>query len=166
MSNADLFAPHPRTFLRRIVSGGQTGADRAALDAAIAVGIPHGGWVPCGRWAEDGPLPRRYRMKETPTRYVALRTDWNVRDTDATVIFSHGKLTGGSALTHRLARKYKKPVLHVDFKGRSTVKALRLLRHWLDDVRPGTLNIAGPRASKDPRIYKRVHQVLSTLLQP
>src|SRR5262245_27188842 len=113
MPASDPLTSHPRRFIRRIVSGGQTGAERAALDVAIALDIPHGGWIARGRWAEDGPLPPRYRLKETPSSIVSVRTEWNVRDADATVIFSHGKLTGGSALTRRLAREYKKPVLHL-----------------------------------------------------
>src|SRR3954470_16119485 len=99
----DLFAPSPRAVVRKIISGGQTGADRAALDAALALGIPHGGWVPKGRWAEDGPLDPRYTVQETPTAVVSVRTAWNVRDSDATLIISHSKLSGGSALTRRLA---------------------------------------------------------------
>ncbi len=76
--------------LMKIISGGQTGADRAALDVAIECGIDHGGWVPQGRWAEDGPLPRGYHMRETEVTQLATRTEWNVRDADATLIFSHG----------------------------------------------------------------------------
>lgn len=87
-----------------IISGGQTGVDRAALDWAIANRIPHGGWCPKGRRAEDGPLPRRYKLRETPSRSYAQRTRWNVRDSDATLIFSAANsLTGGSELTRRTA---------------------------------------------------------------
>jgi putative molybdenum carrier protein len=165
MPRPDLFTPHPRRYLRRLISGGQTGADRAALDAAIALGIPHGGWAPRGRWAEDGPLARRYHLQETKSALVAVRTEWNVRDADATVIFSHGKLTGGSALTRRLARKHRKPVLHVNLAKQSAARALERLHAWLGEVQPRVLNIAGPRASKDPRLYGRVYELLTRLLR-
>ena len=97
-----------------IVSGGQTGADRAALDFAIEHGIPHGGWCPRGRLAEDGPLPDRYLLRETPTRKYAERTVWNVRDSDATVVFSiAAEPQGGTRLTLQVAARFGKPVLHL-----------------------------------------------------
>lgn len=89
----------------KIISGGQTGADRAALDFALTLGIPHGGWCPRGRLAEDGPVPERYILSETPTRAYAVRTEWNVRDSDGTVIFTLGwpPLSGGSLKTWKFA---------------------------------------------------------------
>ena len=96
--------------LRKIISGGQTGADRAALDAAIELGIPHGGWIPKGRLTEDGPLPDRYQLVEMPTASYPKRTEQNVIDSDGTLIVTHGKLTGGSALTQKLARSMDAPV--------------------------------------------------------
>jgi len=93
----------------KIISGGQTGADRAALDAAIELDIPHGGWIPKGRKTEDGGLPEKYHLKEMPTGSYAARTEQNVIDSDGTLIVSHGKLNGGSALTRRLAKKHKRP---------------------------------------------------------
>ena len=93
--------------IKKIISGGQTGADRAALDVAIKLDIPHGGWVPKGRKTESGPLPERYQFQEMGTRGYAERTEQNVLDSDGTLILSHGKLTGGSALTLRLAKKLR-----------------------------------------------------------
>ena len=90
--------------LEKIVSGGQTGADRAALDFAIKQKIPHGGWVPKGGLAEDGPLPKKYKLTEMPTDSYQERTEQNVIDSDGTVIISHGKLTGGSAYTQKMAK--------------------------------------------------------------
>jgi len=87
--------------LQKIISGGQTGADRAALDFAIGFDIPHGGWIPKGRKTEDGVLPDKYKLKEMPTASYPKRTEKNVLDSDGTLILSHGKLTGGSALTVR-----------------------------------------------------------------
>src|SRR6187397_3130266 len=98
----------------KIVSGGQTGADRAALDWAIVRGIPHGGWCPKGRRAEDGPIDGRYRLNETPSANYVQRTEGNARDSDATVVFSIGEiLTGASRKTVELARKQGRPVLHL-----------------------------------------------------
>jgi hypothetical protein len=156
----------PRAWLRQIISGGQTGADRAALDVAIELGIDHGGWVPRGRWAEDGPLPERYRVRETPTDEVAVRTAWNVRDSDATLIVSHGPLTSGSALTWEVAQRCGKPVLHLDLNRLDETTSLERLREWLAVVRPAVLNVAGPRASTDPAIYARVRDLLRRLLAP
>jgi hypothetical protein len=146
-----------------IISGGQTGADRVALDVAIELGIPHGGWVPRGRCAEDGRLDDKYQVQETPSGEVAERTEWNVRDADATLILSHGPLTGGSALTLALARQHRKPCLHLDLNECDESTALGEIRQWLSDVRPAILNIAGPRASTDPDIYVKVARVLRRL---
>lgn len=149
----------------RIVSGGQTGADRAALDVALELGIPCGGWVPRGRQAEDGPISDDYpNLEETPARKVSVRTEWNVRDSDATVILSHGALTGGSALTAKLARKWKRPLLHLDLDALGKDLAARRLEQWLDELRPASLNVAGPRASKDPEIYAATRALLRVVL--
>ena len=99
--------------VKKIISGGQTGADRAALDFAIKHNIPHGGWIPKGRRAEDGPLPERYQLKEMPTDSYPKSTEQNVIDSDGTVIISHGALTGGSANTAAMARKHGRPWLHL-----------------------------------------------------
>ncbi len=87
--------------LKKIISGGQTGADQAALDAAIKLGIPHGGWIPKGRSTENGKLPDKYKLKEMPTKSYPNRTEQNVIDSDGTLIITHGKLTGGSNLISR-----------------------------------------------------------------
>jgi hypothetical protein len=96
-----------------IISGGQTGADRAALDWAIKHGIPHGGWCPKGRRSEDGPIDAKYQLQETPSNNYAQRTEWNVKDSDGTVIFSVRKrLSGNSSETLEFAIKHRKPYLH------------------------------------------------------
>ncbi len=153
-----------RAIVQRIVSGGQTGADRGALDAAIELGIAHGGWVPRDRWAEDGPLPAKYQVQETPTGEIEIRTEWNVRDSDATLLCTHGTPHGGSALTRRLARRYRKPLVHVDFEKLEMAEAVEAVRQWLVRHRPAVLNIAGSRASTDARIYERVRELLFELL--
>jgi hypothetical protein len=115
----------------KIVSGGQTGADRAALDLAIERGIPHGGWCPQCRRAEDGPIDNHYQLKETPNGDYVERTEWNVRDSDGTVVFSiAGVLTGGSKKTVDLARKHGKPCLHLSAQSDGD-KAPELLREFI-----------------------------------
>ena len=149
----------------RIVSGGQTGADRAALDAALELGLEAGGWVPRGRQAEDGMIPDRYpNLQEAESELPAVRTELNVRDSDATVIFSHGALTGGTALTVSIARKLAKPLLHLDLDQISEVNASAALYEWLVRQRPGTLNVAGPRESQDPAIHAASKRVLIAAL--
>ncbi len=150
--------------VRKIVSGGQTGVDRAALDAAIELGIPHGGWVPRGRRAEDGPVPAHYRLRETPNEEYAERTAWNVRDADGTLILSRGPLTGGSELTRRIAREIGRPVLHVDLARTSAFQASQRILEWLARHEIRVLNVAGPRASKDPGIYDRALRLLEAVL--
>jgi len=100
--------------LSKIISGGQTGADRAALDCAIAHGMAHGGAIPAGRKAEDGPLPARYEMRELSSPHYQERTAQNVNDGDGTLIVSHGALSGGSAFTRTVAQRLGKPMLHLD----------------------------------------------------
>jgi len=140
-----------------IVSGGQTGADRAALDWALRHGIRCGGWCPHGRRAEDGVIASRYPLTETPSRDYRQRTRWNVRDTDPTVIFSiDAGLEGGSLLTRELATQRAKPWLHLH----PGVDAVALLRRFLTVHRPRVLNVAGPRAAKAPGIAAFVCRVL------
>jgi hypothetical protein len=149
--------------LKKIISGGQTGADRAALDFAIKYKIPHGGWIPKGRLAEDGPLPKKYKLKEMTTTSYPKRIEQNAIDSDGTVIFSHGRLTGGSAYTKKMANKHNKPHLHIDLSKHEVLVASLEILTWKDENKIGTLNVAGPRASKDPKIYKVVKDVLEAL---
>lgn len=150
----------------KIISGGQTGADRAALDAAIALAIPHGGWLPRGRKTEDGPLSPRYALLENDSPRYRDRTERNILDADATLICSHGPLSGGSALTEALAIRHDRPFLHVDFVHAPAEAATSLVQRWLDAIRPAILNVAGPRASSDPHIYPAVFALLTSLRWP
>lgn len=146
-----------------IVSGGQTGADRAALDFSIAHGIPHGGWCPRQRRAEDGAIPAEYLLRETPSSHYSQRTEWNVRDSDATVVFSiKARLTGGTRLTFELARRLDKPVLHLSREEADVPSAADRLRTFLDGEQARSLNVAGPRASQEPEIGDFVRAVLMT----
>jgi hypothetical protein len=150
--------------LQRIISGGQTGADRAALDFAIAHRLPHGGWCPRGRWAEDGIIPRRFRLAETPDANPAQRTEWNVRDSDGTVIFSLGpRLIGGSRKTAWFARRYAKPWLHLSRARRGPAATAAVLAGFLADYRVNVLNVAGPRQSGEPRVGRFVREVLERI---
>ena len=144
----------------KIISGGQTGADRAALDAAIELSIPHGGWLPKGRKAEDGPVPAHYCLKELTSPNYKDRTLKNIVESDGTLIVSYGPLTGGSALTEALAIRQCRPYLHFNMEHISPAKAKVLLEEWLDTFEIQTLNVAGPRASGEPRIYETVKKLL------
>ena len=151
--------------IQKIISGGQTGADRTALDWAIWHDIPHGGWCPKGRKAEDGPIGSKYLLKETPTSNFPQRTEWNVRDSDGTVIFSLAPaLTGGSKKTAAFAIKHKKPWLHIYRDGQ--YDAAELLLRFISDHRIKILNVAGPRASKEPQIAAFVKKVLEEAFFP
>ena len=150
--------------IEKIISGGQTGADQAALDFAIEKEIPHGGWLPKGRLTESGILPDKYNLQEMPTMSYSKRTEKNIRDAHGTLIVSHGRLSGGSALTWKLARKHGKPCIHLDLEGYSVAVAAQMLNSWLQDCGIRTLNVAGARASKDFRIYKTVKDLLISAL--
>jgi Circularly permutated YpsA SLOG family len=146
--------------LVKIVSGGQTGADRAALDWAIAHELPHGGWCPRGRKAEDGTIPTRYRLSETPGAAYVQRTEWNVRDSDGTVVLSLSRtLTGGSSKTVALAQQHGKPWIHLA-RDAHAVDAANQLRRFVEEHGIRVLNVAGPRASTEPGIGAFVLAVL------
>ena len=145
----------------KIVSGGQTGVDRAALDVALDLSLPCGGWCPKGRRAEDGPIPERYPLQETPTDAYPERTEWNVRDSDATLILTRGKPDRGTALTVKLARRLKKPCRIVDL---ATPDAAESIRAWLMSHHVGTLNVAGPRESSQPGIHQEAESFLRSVL--
>lgn len=146
--------------IQKIISGGQTGADRAALDFAIKRGIPHGGLIPKGRKAEDGTLPEKYDLQEMPTGSYPRRTEKNVLDSDGTLIVSHGLLTGGSALTTSYAEKHKKPWIHIDLEMTSYSEAVKIIQEWVERNGIKTMNVAGPRESKDAKIYLAVMELL------
>ncbi|PIE63429.1 MAG: hypothetical protein CSA25_00380 [Desulfobacter postgatei] len=150
--------------LKKIVSGGQTGADRAALDFAIKFNIPHGGWITKGRRTESGPLPGFYNLKEMNSRDYPARTRQNILDSDGTVIIARGPLTGGSALTHAFAQKTGKWVCRINLLEQDAFEAALILHAFIVDHGIRVLNIAGPRASHDPDIYCDVKNILTTVL--
>ncbi len=145
-----------------ILSGGQTGVDRAALDAALALGIPVGGWCPAGRRAEDGPIPPRYPLRETSSADPAQRTRWNVRDADALLVLVPGPPTGGTALAVVTAETLGRPVLVVDPATDAAGPVLSWLREQGGDLR---INVAGPRESECPGVYRASRNWLGALLR-
>lgn len=150
--------------LKKIISGGQTGVDRAALDVAIKLAIPHGGWIAKGRKTEDGVLHEKYKLQEMATASSDKRTEENVIESDGTLIISHGELTGGSALTQNFAEKHEKPLLHIDLNSVAPFKAANEINSWLLSHDIKVVNIAGPRASKDPDIYMLASDILEAVL--
>lgn len=150
--------------IKKIISGGQTGADRAALDTAIKFNIDHGGWVPLGRCAEDGTIDENYQMQEMPTVNYPERTKQNVKESDATLIITRGPLTGGSLLTQKLAARKKKPCTHINLMNVDEFEAAVILNSFIQDYKVEVLNVAGPRASRDPGIYRDVKAILETMI--
>jgi predicted Rossmann fold nucleotide-binding protein DprA/Smf involved in DNA uptake len=150
--------------LARVVSGGQTGVDRAALDAALAAGADCGGWCPAGRRAEDGPIPARYPLSETEDAAYGVRTRRNVRDSDATLIVCDGEPAGGTALTLTCCREEDRPVLIVDAAGEDPAAALHRLGAFLERHAVRVLNVAGPRASESARAGPYAAALVSRLL--
>lgn len=147
--------------LKKVVSGGQSGVDRAALDVALALGIPCGGWCPKERYAEDGRIGDRYPLTETPSADTAQRTEWNVRDSDGTLVLTRGEPSGGTALTLRLARAMGRPLLIVDLAKAADPGRVR---SWIRENRIGVLNVAGPRESGCPGIHGEVAVFLRVVL--
>ena len=145
--------------IEKIVSGGQTGADIAALDVALHYNFPHGGWCPKGRLSLDGTIPAKYLLSETPSAGYLQRTQWNVRYSDGTAVFTFSNVpTGGSLKTIGFAKKHAKPCLHLS-KGCHDAEVR--LQKFVDEHKIKTLNVAGSRESKDPGIYEWVKRVLA-----
>lgn len=149
--------------ITKIVSGGQTGADRAGLDVALWHDFPHGGWCPKGRKVEDGPIAAQHQLKESPSPSYLQRTEWNVRDTDGTIVFTLAReLTGGSKLTAEFARKHSKPFLHISRGGCYQPEVE--IQGFIAEHGIRVLNIAGSRESKEPGIHEWTKGVLDRAL--
>lgn len=146
--------------IEKIVSGGQTGVDRAALDAALELGLPCGGWCPRSRRTEDGPLPSRYPLKETPADEYSQRTEWNVRDSEGTLVLTCGEPTGGTAQTIEFAARLGRPCLVMDLTNQPGVSVVLA---WAKKHKIRVLNVAGPRESKNPGIYRDAGRFLKKL---
>lgn len=135
--------------------------DRAAQDVAMELGLPCGGWCPKGRRAEDGAIPAKYQLEETPSLDYRQRTEWNVRDSDGTLILTVGPVSGGTALTVEFAEKHNCPHLVMDL---ATEPPAEAARRWIEQNRIRILNVAGPRESNQPGIYDLAAVVLRRLL--
>jgi hypothetical protein len=145
----------------KILSGGQTGVDRAALDTALALGIPCGGWCPRRRRAEDGPIDARYPLQETPWDGYPQRTEWNVRDADGTLVLTDGPPDRGTAVTIRAAERLRKPYLVLDLAASPPTEEVPT---WARAHGVHVLNVAGPRESSTPGIHARAADFLRRLL--
>lgn len=152
--------------IKKIISGAQTGADRGWLDAAIEINFPYGGWCPKGRKAEDWKIPDKYVLDECDSDYYPVRTELNVINSDATIVFTKGKPRKGSLLTINLAKKHHKPFCHIDMNN-SNSKCIWLINQWFDKYNFNgiILNVAGSRESSCPGIQERVKIILLTFLQ-
>ncbi len=149
----------------KVVSGGQSGVDRAALDAALELGVPCGGWCPKGRRAEDGRIDGRYPLAETPSSDYSERTRWNVRDSDGTLILAWGEPTGGTRLTVDACHDTGRPYLVIDLADEANLAAAPAAREWVMKNLPGgRLNVAGPRASEESRVYRRARAFVRAVL--
>ena len=156
----------PQPHLSKIVSGGQTGVDRAALEVAIFLGIAHGGWCPKGRRAEDGPIPEIFQLVETSSFNYAVRTEKNVVDSDGTLILFRNLITRGTGLTVKFAKRHNRPHLCVDLASfdiedeEATEEAASGILDWLIVENINVLNVAGPRESTTPNISSHSHTLL------
>jgi len=150
--------------INKIISGGQTGADQAALDAAIQWQIPHGGRIPKGRLTESGILPERYKLQEMPTGSYPARTEQNVIESDGTLIISHGKPSGSPKYSQEMALKYHRPYLHIDLNNNNAFDAAKHVYQWIKMHNIGSLNVAGSRASEDPYIYQATMHLITAVL--
>lgn len=151
--------------IKKIISGGQTGADRAALDVALKFGIPHGGWIPQGRKTEKGPLSETYRMQEMPTESYETCIEQNVLDSDGTLIIARGRVIEVTDYTRKMTLKHKKQLLGIDLNLTGHFDAASLAASWIKLQRVQVLNVAGPRASEDPQIYSDVVIILDKVVR-
>lgn len=136
--------------LTRIITGGQTGVDRGAMEAALGAGFTCGGHCPEGRLAEDGTIPERYPVRELPGGGYAARSEANVASADGVVVFAPGTPTGGTALTIEFARRHEKPVRVIDSAVVEPEEAVERVLSFIDEHGIGVLDVAGPRASGWP----------------
>ncbi len=145
----------------KIISGGQTGVDRAALDIAMELQIDHGGWCPRNRHAEDGVIPKKYKLKETYQSEYIVRTRKNVEDSDGTFLIYYREISGGTLNTRRFAQRLSKPFFLIDASQKKLPK--EEFETWLAEHHITILNIAGPRASSSPVLNNIIHGILRNL---
>jgi len=151
--------------LRQIVSGGQTGADRAALDAALNSSFPCGGWCPEGRLAEDGPLPTKYPLQELPGAGYRQRTIKNIETSDGTAIFYFNRPAGGTELTLIQCIRLHKPYQLIDASEISPARASSILEDFVDQHGIAILNVAGPSETRSPSVHSYVQEAVQSLIE-
>ena len=159
-----------KNYINKIISGAQTGADRAALDFAIKYDIPHGGWVPKGRISEDGTVPKKYKVKEHKSDKYPPRTAANIHDSDGTIIFFKTSMGRGCALTSKLCKNMNKPCLTINIAEATLLKSgkahstmVEIISNWIECIEPKILNIAGGRESKTPGMHDIVFKLLEAV---
>jgi hypothetical protein len=149
--------------IEKIISGGQTGASRAALDAAMKLGIAHGGWVLHGRMTEDGPLPDKYDIKEMPDQNLSQRTKKNIKEAGGTLILSHEKFREQFDFIKKISERFSKPVLHIDLHTTIAFNAATRINDWIVDNDISVLNVTGPRDEQDPKIYQATLDIIQAV---
>ena len=151
--------------LKKIISGSQTGVNRAALDVAIEKGIPCGGWCPNGRQAEDGVLNKKYPLEESKSTDDRIATELNIGESDGTLILTWGRPTGGTALSQIVAKRRFKHLFVVDIKKTyDDAKAAKEILKWIESCNIEVLNIVGPRESRCPGIYNDARSIIEKLI--
>ncbi|NQU84470.1 MAG: molybdenum cofactor carrier [Mariniphaga sp.] len=150
---------------QKIISGGQTGVDRGALDAALELQFPCGGWCPTGREAEDGIIDGKYPLQEISNGGYSDRTKKNVEDSDGTLILYKNKLLGGSNLTYKYAKSVNKPVHRIKIIDANYSQFLPQIINWINQNQIQILNVAGPRASEWPNGYKHSNEIILILIK-
>ena len=148
----------------KIISGGQTGVDRGALDAALEASLPVGGWCPRGRRAEDGAIASSYPLRETPSRDYEQRTRWNVRDSNGTLVLLADTAQGGTALTIATAEAHQKPLKVVHLRGSAREESAHATAAWVRANDVEVLNVAGPRESESAGIYEDARAYMSAVI--
>lgn len=149
-----------------IVTGGQSGTDRAAMDVALSLGLPLRGWCPKDRWSETGRIEDQYPLQETGSRDPAVRTEMNVLDSDGTLVLNLGVANDGTPLTEQLTEKHRRPLLSFEIEGSPSEDDVRRFRRWIEESSIRILNVAGPRESHRPgAVYERSRVWLEALLK-
>lgn len=147
--------------IEKIISGGQTGVDRAALDVAEEMGIPSGGWCPAGRDADDGPIPDKYPMQETTAYDHTVRTGFNVRDSDGNLMFYRGSLHGGTAYAVEMATRMNRPVKAIDVDAPPSPGEVA---SWIDENHLRVIHIGGQREATSPGIYQQAYKLIRSII--
>lgn len=150
--------------LKKIISGGQVGADQAALDAAIKFNFPHGGWIQKGRKTQMGILPDKYELNEMPVAGFKEKIEQNVIDSDGTVIISHGSLAGGADYSKEIAKKHNRPCIHIDLNETDVFMASPKINSWIIENDVEVLNVTGSKASEDSDIYRNTMFIIENVI--